>query len=292
MKRFNNRTTKAVGTALPDYQELGITLWRTSPKLAKTYRSNTVPHAFLAGDAAHSFPPTGGLGMNTGIGDIQNLAWKINAVEKGWASDSFLDTFTVERWSVANENSKQSKINEENMFGLVKAIFGPGKTPEELWADEGSRKEIQDAIKRQRDHFDSINLVLGYVYGKDSDNGRGPSEYRKENVPGARVPHEWVKIYTTTGTEMISTLDFVTGHEFVLFTSAGLTTNKSIKIQEVPLSVFQVERDFVDAVGEWTGAMGLRKDAAVLVRPDQHIVGSVSSMDSVADLLMRYLSSS
>lgn len=224
--------------------------------------------------------------MNTGFGDIHNLVWKIYAVEKGWAFDSFLDTVTPERWAVANDNSKQSKVNEENIHRLVSAIFKPGMTSDGLWADESSRKEIQNAIRHQHDHFDSLNLVLGYVYGRD--HIRGPSDYRKENVPGARLPHEWVE---TGAGNRISTLDLVDGYEFVLFTSPGLTTAKRFKIQGVPVSVVQLGRDFIDHLGEWTKVLGLTQDTAVLVRPDQHIVGLVTSMEKVSDLLTGYLNS-
>lgn len=277
---------QAIGTAPADYKELGVTLWKTSPKVAASYRSERVPHAFLAGDAAHSFPPTGGLGMNTGIGDIQNLAWKIYAVEKGWAGDSFLDTATPERWAVADDNSKQSKVNEDNIHRLVGAIFKPGVTAEELWADANSRREIQDALQHQSDHFDSLNLVLGYAYGRE--HVRGPSDYRKENVPGVRLPHEWVK---NARGERMSTLDLIDGHTFVLLTSQGLTTETKLEVQGVPVAVVQLGRDFIDNSGEWTTVLGLNQDAAVLVRPDQHIVGTVKGIEKVSDLLAAYWNS-
>lgn len=261
-------------------------MWKTSPKVAASYRSKKISHAFLAGDAAHSFPPTSGLGLNTGMADVHNLAWKIYAVDMGWTSDAFLDTVTHERWAVANDNTKQSKVNEDKIHSLVSAIFKPGMTEEELWADECSRKEIQDAVKRQYDHFDSLNLVLGYVYGRD--HIRGPSVYQKENVPGARLPHEWVQ---TEAGDRISTLDLVDGYGFVLFTSTGLTTERRVDIQGVPVSVIQLGREFVDHSGEWTKLLGLTESAAVLVRPDQHIVGSVASVDEVPDLLAGYWNS-
>src|ERR1700740_1547345 len=53
--------------------------------------------AFLIGDAAHIHSPAGGQGMNTGIGDAINLAWKLAAVVKGRASDSLLDSYEAER---------------------------------------------------------------------------------------------------------------------------------------------------------------------------------------------------
>lgn len=224
--------------------------------------------------------------MNTGIADIHNLVWKIHAVEKGWTSNSFLDTVTPERRAVANDNAKHSKFNEDNTFRLVSAIFKPGMTPEELWADERSRKEIQDAVRQQYDHFDAQNLILGYAYGRD--HTRGPSDYRKENVPGARLPHEWVQ---NGAGERISTLDLVDGFEFVLFTSDGFTTETRVDIEGVPVSVAQMGRDLTDSSGEWTRLLGLTQDAAVLVRPDQHIVGSVASMKEVSVLLQKYWAS-
>jgi 2-polyprenyl-6-methoxyphenol hydroxylase-like FAD-dependent oxidoreductase len=50
-----------------------------------------------AGDAAHSFPPTEGLGLNSGLGDVHNLAYKIAAVHQGRGSDRLLDTFEFDR---------------------------------------------------------------------------------------------------------------------------------------------------------------------------------------------------
>ncbi|KAF2630708.1 hypothetical protein BU25DRAFT_245695 [Macroventuria anomochaeta] len=55
---------------------------------------------FIAGDAAHTMPPTGGLGGNTGIGDAHNLAWKLAFVLKGQASLSLLEGYTIERQPV------------------------------------------------------------------------------------------------------------------------------------------------------------------------------------------------
>lgn len=251
--------------------------------MAEFYRSKTVPHAFLAGDAAHSFPPTGGLGLNTGVGDLHNLAWKIYAVEQGWAPDSFLDTVTPERWAIANDNSKQSKINEEKIFRLVSAILKGGQTPEQHMADESTRKEIESAIQDQSDHFDSLNLVLGYVYGRE--HIRGPSDYVKECVPGARLPHDWIE--SSAGVRQ-STLDLVDGYSFVLLASPGFTTEKMLDIQGVPVSVLQLDRDFVDSAGEWTNVLGLTTEAGVLVRPDQHVVGKVGSIQEVSVLLDGY----
>ena len=78
-----NIVETAVGTAVPDLAIRDVRSWAMSAQVAACYRQG---RAFLAGDAAHRFPPTGGLGLNTGIADIDNLAWKIAAVEQGWAT--------------------------------------------------------------------------------------------------------------------------------------------------------------------------------------------------------------
>lgn len=69
-------------------------LFRISMRLAKQYRQGRV---FIAGDAAHIHPPTGGQGMNTGIQDTYNLAWKLALVLRGVAPESLLDSYEAER---------------------------------------------------------------------------------------------------------------------------------------------------------------------------------------------------
>lgn len=72
--------------------------FRISMRLAERYRMG---RAFIAGDAAHIHPPTGGQGMNTGIQDAYNLAWKLALVLKGAATPALLDTYEAERRPVA-----------------------------------------------------------------------------------------------------------------------------------------------------------------------------------------------
>ncbi|KAH6999264.1 FAD-binding monooxygenase, partial [Ilyonectria sp. MPI-CAGE-AT-0026] len=185
------RLDKALGRQLP-YEVRGITTWYTHPRIAQQYRSSTIRNAYLAGDAAHSFPSTGGLGINTGIADAHNLAWKINAAEKGWASmDEFLDTYTEERRPVAIANARQSALNQTKIGRLAEALFHGNEDIESRLSNPDSRKEIKEAIEDNRDHFDSLNLQIGYVYG--SDPTRNCSDFVPECLPGARLPHAWIE---------------------------------------------------------------------------------------------------
>ena len=74
--------------------------FRIHRRLADTYRAGRV---FLAGDAAHIHSPFGGQGMNTGLGDAENLAWKLALVETGRAGEALLDTYEAERRPIATE---------------------------------------------------------------------------------------------------------------------------------------------------------------------------------------------
>jgi 2-polyprenyl-6-methoxyphenol hydroxylase-like FAD-dependent oxidoreductase len=75
-----------------------------------------------AGDAAHSFPPTGGLGLCSGLGDVHNLAHKLVAIHQGWGSSSLLGTYRSERRHVAVVNSLQSVKNGRKIFRLLKTL--------------------------------------------------------------------------------------------------------------------------------------------------------------------------
>jgi 2-polyprenyl-6-methoxyphenol hydroxylase-like FAD-dependent oxidoreductase len=84
--------------------------FRISMRLAARYREG---RGFLAGDAAHIHPPTGGQGMNTGIQDSYNLAWKLALVLNGHASSKLLDTFEAERRPVGADVVSRTRSASE-----------------------------------------------------------------------------------------------------------------------------------------------------------------------------------
>jgi 4,5-epoxidase len=88
--------------------------FRIHRRLAETYRAGRV---FLAGDAAHVHSPFGGQGMNTGLGDAENLAWKLALVETGRAGDALLDTYQAERRPIATEVLEGTSAMTRLMLG-------------------------------------------------------------------------------------------------------------------------------------------------------------------------------
>ena len=84
------------------------------------------------GDAAHLFTPLGGFGMNTGIGDVINLGWKLAAVHRGWAGERLLDTFDSERRPIGARNSALGVhcARKISAWRLPEDIEAPGETAE------------------------------------------------------------------------------------------------------------------------------------------------------------------
>jgi 2-polyprenyl-6-methoxyphenol hydroxylase-like FAD-dependent oxidoreductase len=108
-------------TGIPDLavELINHTTWRMTRQVASEFRRGPV---FLAGDAAHRFPPTGGFGLNSGVQDAHNLAWKIAFVLRGWASERLLDSYSVERKPVAESNADFSLQNSLRLPLVTQAI--------------------------------------------------------------------------------------------------------------------------------------------------------------------------
>ncbi|HVN63757.1 MAG TPA: FAD-dependent monooxygenase, partial [Candidatus Binataceae bacterium] len=184
----------AIGAPVDGVRIKSVRPWSMSAQVASHYREGAV---FLAGDAAHRFPPTGGLGLNTGIADIDNLAWKIAAVLNGWATPGILDSYESERREIAQTNMLQSLSNAQRMLKLGEALGqGAGQsvdsaTFEARISDPASRAKVDAAVAAQREHFDSLRLQLGYVYGgsQKGDADVSISAFEPKAIAGARLPH-------------------------------------------------------------------------------------------------------
>ncbi|WP_018335569.1 FAD-dependent oxidoreductase [Actinomycetospora chiangmaiensis] len=97
-EEFLDRLRAFAGTDFGAHSPRGVSRFGTGDRLADSYR---VGRVFLAGDAAHVHPPTGGQGLNLGLQDAVNLGWKLAAVVDGWAPAGLLDSYEAERRPVA-----------------------------------------------------------------------------------------------------------------------------------------------------------------------------------------------
>lgn len=269
----------AVGVALPDIKIRNVGPWSMCAQVAERYGDGRV---FLVGDAAHRYPPTGGLGLNAGIGDVQNITWKIAAVENGWAGPALLDTYETERRPVAQINCQQSLENSGKIFKLLAALYGPdpAKTKDHfnaICATPGAFPDLAVAVEAQRPHFDSLNLQLGYRYSSSAVIDPPPlqdpsdvdiSDYVPSYDTGAPLPHRWVSHDGVTRSLLshlpCNTYSLIAGPDANAWVRAANTL-------DVPIACFTEGRDFADLAHEWTQLTGLPLDGALLVRPDAHI---------------------
>ncbi len=106
----------ALGTEPKQLEIRSCGSWVMTAQVADHYRRG---NAFLAGDCAHRFPPTGGYGLNTGVQDAHNLVWKLAAVLENRAAPSLLDSYEVERRPVAEFNCAQSVHNHFKMDSVT-----------------------------------------------------------------------------------------------------------------------------------------------------------------------------
>lgn len=245
-------------TGVPD---LDVTLihravWRMSAQVAERYRTGNV---FLAGDAAHRFPPTGGLGMNTGIQDSHNLAWKLAFVLRGMTGPELLNTYDAERRPVAESNTAWSVGNNTRMAEVFEAVR------------DGNRDRIDFWLRDMSDHYHIAGRSLGFRYeeGAVIPDGSTPEpmitqSYQPTDRPGGRYPHLWLDRSMRT-----STLDWFDRSFTLVVAPMGMewleAGAKAAQSAGVPLDVRSLP-----VTGEASGIhTGLR--GATLVRPDGHV---------------------
>lgn len=258
------RARDAIGDTRAELEVVSVRDWEMTCEVAERYRSGRM---FLVGDAAHRYPPSGGLGLNTGVGDAHNLAWKMAGALQGWAPEDLLDTYDSERRPVANHNANFSLENAMKMmalFDLAGVFAEPGTQSSlaELKADEARWQDLQASIEDQRVHFDGLALHIGAHYGREE----APDPFNQEvqwPQAGARLPHVWLR----QGDERVSSHDLVDATRFTLLVGPGADAT-SLEVT-VPYRVVSCPADF-EADDPALRALGL-SGAAVLVRPDGHI---------------------
>ncbi len=274
-ERCRREVIGALGTNDVTFRIRNRSPWTMSAQVAESYRRGRV---FLAGDAAHRFPPTGGLGLNTGVGDVHNLCWKLAYVLGGAAAPALLDSYEIERRPVAQNNTAQSLANSAKIIEVFSALYGdrPDETRAHFaqrCANPGGFSAIKEAIDAQSPHFDSIQLQLGYHYHSNALIGSAPatvpdnadiSQYTPSFEVGALLPHCWV----ASGAGRHALLSDLAPNAFTLvFGStadlAGPVLPEGVRAIRYPQS--------------WQALAALSDDGALLVRPDGHIAARYDS---------------
>ena len=154
---------------------------------------------FLAGDAVHLVIPTGGLGMNSGVGDAIDLSWKLAATLQGWGGPNLLASYEIERRQIGDRNVQASRHASRGRRAW-RAAYKPNirdKTPE---GAETRANLARIADVEQRKSNEMIGAELGYRYAGSPiiwpEPGEAPEpdfmKYVPTTWPGARLPHVWL----------------------------------------------------------------------------------------------------
>lgn len=253
-----------------DMEISAVVPWTMRAEVATRYRDGRV---FLVGDAAHRFPPTGGLGLNTGIHEVHNLAWKIAAVENGWAGPILLDSYETERRSIALQNTEQSLANARRLEALIELACPLDISADEevfaVWMNEGDRRDrIAEAIALQAQHFNSLALQLGFTYGSDMPDFSDVQAYIPRANAGDRLPHCWL----SSGGRRISVLDLLSPVAFTLITGSKASAWEPADLQlGAPCKLVQLDDSHLAPIN-WLKLTGLDGCGALLVRPDGHVL--------------------
>jgi 2-polyprenyl-6-methoxyphenol hydroxylase-like FAD-dependent oxidoreductase len=178
------------------FDTLYVGEWKQNLLLADDYGEGRV---FIAGDAAHLVIPTGGLGMNSGVGDAIDLSWKLAATLEGWGGPRLLPGYTAERRTVGDLNvqaSRYATLGRRKWRSMWKSNIRDN-TPE----GAASRDElVRVADTEQRKSNEMTGAELGYHYFGSPlvwpEEGDGPKydfvEYTPSTWPGVRLPHTWL----------------------------------------------------------------------------------------------------
>jgi 2,4-dichlorophenol 6-monooxygenase len=284
-----DRVRRAVGDPELEVEIVRISPWRVEALVADRYGEGRV---FLAGDAAHRHPPTGGLGLNAAVQDVHNLTWKLAAVLKGAADIGLLETYETERRPVGQAIVAQSlssffqHAEIDQAVGIAPDAPGPGWAAlAELFSDsmdgEQKRAEVNAAATRKRNEFAAHNIEIGYSYEAGAlvpDDApaeeRDPTSFRPSARPGSRMPHAWVG----SGVECVSTYELVDPGRFTLFVgddgqSWRDAATKLRQTRGLALDVITIgaRTGLADRDGTWRRHSQVGEDGAVLVRPDHHV---------------------
>ncbi len=246
-----------------EYELLSCAPWRQNLLLADRYRQGRV---FLAGDSVHLVIPTGGLGMNTGVGDAFDLAWKLIGTIKGWGGPELLDSYEIERRQVGDRNvgaSRYANVGRQKWRSIAtEDIFSGTDTGEST-----KKKLIQVADSEQRKGNRMIGAELGYRYVDSPciDNIPGGPEHRVGEYhpsvwPGSRLPHCWLD----GGVALQDLLP----ETYVLL----ILGNKSLDISKLRQSYEAIGAPVTELRIESNRIRDLYGFDLLVLRPDMHVV--------------------
>ncbi|WP_181362164.1 FAD-dependent monooxygenase [Streptomyces sp. MA5143a] len=288
------RIRRMLGVPDLDIEVHAVSHWELEGVVARRQRKGPV---FLAGNAAHRHPPTGGLGLNTAVQDAHNLVWKLDAVLSGQATDALLDSYETERRPVGEFNVRHCLTNAGGHARIAAALgLRADQSEEEGWdavtewfADtaegDAKRAAVTEAVASNADDFSQLAVELGYHYdagalvpdGTPAPEGKHPlRDYVPTTRPGHHLPHAWLshggsrqsvhRLIAPRGLTLLVNAEHA--HRWAEATQAAGDTGATVHVRVIGTGTGS---EWTDPDGEWAAVREIDSSGALLVRPDRHI---------------------
>jgi len=272
---FDAIMARAMGNGRGGWKVRRVMPWRRSQFTADRFTAGRI---LLAGDAAHTMSPTGGHGLNTGIGDVSDLGWMLDALLRGWGGGQLPAAYNAERRPVAIRNGTFSTKNYGAWVQAVGRDLVLDDTPE----GEAQRRAVGEQMNAMlANEWHSFGVAMGYRYDTSPivvPDGTppppdDPGEYAQTARPGHRAPHAWLA-------DGRSTIDlFGDGFTLLRLGYAGDVTPLTAAAADrgVPLRVVGLDDPAIARLYE---------RRLVLVRPDGMVAWRADSLPDDASALV------
>ena len=281
--RLDTRIRQVIGDR--PYEIVWKSVYRFHARLVDRMR---VGRVLVAGDAAHLVSPFGARGLNSGVLDAENAAWKIAFVLRGWAPESLLDSYHAERHAAARENLD---VTAATMRFLV-----PG-TPEEAHrrldvleraaTDPDARAQVDSG--RLAEPFWYVDSPLTTADPRRPFRGRPARGDVPVPAPGVLAPDCPVSVPGRPNVVRLRQLARE-GITVLVGDDASLPSLPETLPGDLPLAVHRI-RD-LDAGSTLRTALGARPDEVWVLRPDAHVAAVLTSAADVAQAIARMLAAS
>lgn len=240
-----------------------IGFWNLRFAVADRYRRGRM---FIAGDAAHSHPPYGGYGVNSGFEDARNLGWKLAATLQGWGGEALLDSYSAERQPVFASTARDFIARSIEVDRRFLAAFDPSRDRAAFEAEWQRRATgALDDVDAFEPHYEGSPIVFGPPGGRSSAIGR--------HDVAARPGHHLSPPDRSPGRGLFDAM----GPGFALIVARpGILTaglEASARRRRIPLTVVRPEADLA---GFWGADL-------ILVRPDHFVAWAGSANEAEAD---------
>lgn len=237
-----------------------VGFWDLRILVASTYQRGRV---LIAGDAAHTHPPYGGYGLNSGLEDVTNLGWKLAARLQGWGGDPLVESYTQERQPIFAETGEAVIAGGIETDGKFLERYSPERDRAEF---ELAWKEWETSLMARQESYEPHYAGSGVVWGPPGATCtiHGRHSYQ------ARAGHHLTPQLLSNGRNVYEEL----GRDFTLLAFEADPRPLADAAQQLGVPLKIVQDSYQQPRTAYEGRL-------VLVRPDQYVAWSAE--DSPTD---------